>query len=139
MSERALMVAASLAAAASIASAAEWKAVGTTKQGTGYVDASSVAKVGMHRKAWILWNFETEEKTTTYPTVAYRSAKTLTYFDCESQRLGSFMEVLYTEPMGAGSSVKTDSYKFRHDILQDVVPETVGEDFLKFVCRHRLK
>lgn len=113
---------------------ADWKSITSTDGGFIFVDTSTVLQVGKYRKAWILWDYITPQKTPDYPGVMYKSIKELDYYDCDSNQSAAIQELLYDDMAGLGKNVRSSGGTFYPWAMKDVAPDTVGQAMLKFVC-----
>jgi hypothetical protein len=129
-----------------LCTAADWQRTAESGSGdTYFMDFSSVASVGKHKKAWVQMNSAAPKETSGYPKKKYQSARLLYMFDCQSKMLGTIQSVRYEEKLADGQVVENQSVKFHPQRdLTDVVPDTVGEALLNTACatpkeRARLK
>jgi hypothetical protein len=123
----------------SAAHAATWEYVTEAENYIIGVAPSTIAPVKNYRKAWVLFNYRAPEKHQEYPSPEFRSIKQLSYFDCTAKQSTNVQTVYYDGEMGGGKSVKSYSWKFQTDNLEDIVPDSTGESILNYVCGQKLK
>lgn len=132
------LVVAALCFSNTLAIASDWVAVSTDdNKNVVSVDTSSIAPKGKYTKAWLLWNYDTQQiLEEVSPSKKYYSSKGLTYFDC-TEGTSALIQITYYEyQAGVGVPVQSlafDSTKVRY---QDFVPDTMGEAIHKFVCKN---
>ena len=116
--------------------AAEWVLVGETELAQMFVDESSLTQQGRYVHAWFRWDYSSPQTTT--EGKYFLSFKALKHFDCALRQSSARQVVLYTE--GNGQGVVVDSAIFPPDDvnahMQAVVPQTVGEAELDYVCKN---
>lgn len=66
---------------------------------------------------------------------AYRSSKALEYFDCEERKNGEIQATYYVGEFGAGESAGSVVWKLPQVSFSEVVPDTIGETMLNYVCK----
>lgn len=117
------------------ASASDWFLIAKGNDFIVFVDKSSISSKGKYLKAWLIWDYIGTKKMEYYPHKEYRSTKSLYYLDCSSNSVAISQSASYSGNFGAGESV--DSYSNDISKLQfnDVVPDTIGETILKYVCK----
>jgi hypothetical protein len=117
-----------------IVHASDWQILSSSDQKSVFMDFSSVSSSGAYKKAWVQSNFSVEQNVDQFSTRKYSSEKTLFYFDCAGRTLASTQNVKYSKINGDGEVVGSVAYKFAPGMLNDVVPDTEGELFLKIAC-----
>lgn len=122
-----------LLAYSSIVNASDWATFGETSLSIWYLDKESIASVDGKMKAWFLVDFKDEQ--TAYNGKKYKSTKQLSYFDCPSKTSALVQEAFFTDQFGEGTIA--DSYSLNKKNLEftDVIPDSIGESMLKFVCQ----
>jgi hypothetical protein len=121
-------------AASVSARASDWQFVAQSETARYSMDFQSVAPAGSYRKAWvktILMNGGL--KADSDPGKKYQSTKELYYFDCSAKRLSAVQSVHYSDLFG-GEVVESSSVKFNSIMLDDVVPDSIGEMFTNVAC-----
>jgi hypothetical protein len=106
-------------------SAADWVRSEVTIDQTSYVDSASLRRAGDVVRAW--------EKTTYPPTnpKKWKEVKSLSEFDCASRQSRVLTLTVYFTDGNNETENKVTEWKY-------VVPETVGESILDFVCNFNL-
>lgn len=117
--------------------AANWMFVGGNDENEMYLDIASVRPQGKYMKAWSHWKAKTDQFTTTYPPLRYRSAKSLDLYDCQERRLGGIQEVLYEDMEGVGKIAHQSSWADSQAQFRDPIPGSLGETLLNTVCGNR--
>lgn len=120
------------------AHAANWVIASWADSVVVLVDTTSIVKNGHHRKAWLRWDHTQEEETSDYPKQKYRSAKSLTYYDCTQRTSMNVQRTIYAGEQGTGSSLGSYSTKFNSSDMSEVVPDSIGEANLNFVCSWKI-
>jgi hypothetical protein len=104
---------------------ADWAQVVATKRSTFYVDPDTLRKAGNFVRAWTLMDNKFR------PVGGARSVLARREFDCSNSRYSFRGVTQYAEPMAAGTVIEST------DKISEwfaVVPNTVGDRLLKFVC-----
>lgn len=94
-----------------------------------YWEPSTKAVAGQYVKAWFMKSCATPNNQT-----AWKSAKTLYYFQCASKTYMAAQEVLYEDQNGGGRVMRSLSSKVRPDAFREVVPDSVGHLWLTVAC-----
>ena len=104
-----------------------------------WVDRSSIVWHTSYVRAWFLWDFSAPQ--TTSKRKSFVSMKLLSYFNCSLRQLSSRQVLYYDQPHGIGQPVESYAYMFEQVKLsmQDVVPDTSGEQILNYVCKNAPK
>lgn len=104
---------------------AEWAQVVATKRSTFYIDPDTLRKAGNFVRAWTLMDNKFR------PVGGARSVLARREFDCSNSRYTFRSVTQYAEPMAAGTVIDSTD-KISEWFV--VVPNTVGDRLLKFVC-----
>ena len=110
----------------------DWVRVGGNPARTQYVDANSIGTQGKFIVARTMTDFAKpaiHEGTST----GIRSQITLSLHDCRARKFDSTHITSYSGNMGRGDLLMHSPYT---PILRDVVPGSIGERQLNFVCNH---
>jgi hypothetical protein len=104
-----------------------------------WVDRSSIVWHASYVRAWFLWDFPAPQ--TTSKGKSFVSMKLLSYFNCSLRQLSSRQVLYYDHPHGIGQPVESYAYVIEQVKLsmQDVVPDTSGEQILNYVCNNAPK
>ena len=115
------------------AHAENWTFVIASENQRIYVDTDSIRKAGQQVRAWSIFNYSTSARVpgTTFDFVSDRS---LFFFDCNKKKYGRAVQMLFTEPDAKGEQLTSFSGRMRDIVYEDVVPETIGDNFFSFVC-----
>jgi surface-adhesin protein E len=116
--------------------AANWQAVGHAPGDVAYVDIDSIRTIGRYVRAWELWDFDSQEQLDGYPPRKYKSAKWLEIFDCRDRTSGVYQQILFADNMGQGEAVDVRSEAQDRATLEEVAPDSIGEEVLDFVCSY---
>lgn len=127
---------ASLVAISTHASAANWFDFGTGSDFGMQLDTQSIAITpNGDRKAWSRWNYDSAKKMNGHEV---RMVLSLEIYRCSERTSATIQQVFYpdyTQNNSVDQIVLSPSdYKF-----SDVVPETMGEKSLNFVCSWPVK
>lgn len=104
------------------------------------VDADSLMSVkGGFRKAWIAHSYDKPLQTNDIYKKDYSAAIMLQRFNCSERTSATYQEVLYSGKDRQGNIVRTITMKPEEQALSDVVPGSVGEEVLNYVCAQKLR
>lgn len=129
-----LLLALSFAVLPAISSASDWQYVAGAGEKFFYMDFDSVAQVGINTKVWVRADYLKPQETDSYPKKSYQASKLLYYFDCKAKMLGVVQRVSYEKMAAEGEVVESHSKKFDPKMLDDVVPESIGEGLMDAAC-----
>jgi len=110
--------------------AAQWVNVGGGSNSYNAVDIDSIKGEGNVRTYWSNLTYA-EEQQLSYKR--FQSVKNLNYVNCDTQQLGTLRSIFYSSTGEAVGSFD-ESYRSVPSRLSTVVPDTVGETQLKYVC-----
>lgn len=116
------------------ASAAEWKYLNYFNGGesgsleTYFIDPSAIDTSKNIRKAW-LYSIKKQSKTGIKTSV-----KMQIQFNCKAKTTATLNQFIYTE-----SGELSSSYTPKEKSWEEIIPDTLGEDWLGFVCGSRQK
>lgn len=114
---------------------ADWERIGATKgDGAFYVDRSSAASMGQHRKIWVLTDFEMQKESFGNK---FRSQKNLYIYDCAARMWAIGMILSYEGALGDGAlvdRVHADVPQFIH-----IVPGSAADGVRKIACDTTLR
>ena len=119
----------------SYASASDWFLIAKGNDEIIFVDKSSISSKGKYLKAWLIWDYIGTKKMEYHPYKEYRSIKSLWYLDCNSNSVAISQSASYSGNFGAGESVDSHSNDISKLQFNDVVPDSIGETILKYVCK----
>ncbi|MFM0101970.1 hypothetical protein PQR01_00280 [Paraburkholderia rhynchosiae] len=121
------------------AAAANWVPITNDGKSTWvFVDSSSVQLTGAHAKAWFLLDYGgTSPVPGANPPATAMSEKDLDMFNCDERTYGSVQQTYLAEAAGSGKVVLTRSVPPTAVYYTDVVPDSMGEVMLSFVCAGR--
>ena len=113
--------------------AADWHEVGISDDKTVYwVEVQSLSKQGDIVVAWIKKAYADPQSASNGAT--YNSDKVLRHFDCKKRQSGIKAMSFYSGADWSGSVVYTGNVSDEDVELSDIVPDTIGEAVLAFVC-----
>ncbi len=115
----------------SVASARQWVTITRNPQVS--VDVDSIKGEGATRSFWneVVYN---EDKGLSYPK--YRSIKSLVFVDCETSKIGILRQVSYNRDGDVVGDIG-DSDQIVPNSLDSVIPDSIGESTLTYVCKLR--
>ncbi|MBR8350302.1 hypothetical protein KDX21_06910 [Burkholderia cenocepacia] len=121
------------------AHASDWKHLGNGPNNEMmWVDDSSIRFSGGHAKAWFLENYTSPKPVAaTYPQKFVSSMKQLDLFDCDQGTLGIAQSIQTSYANGEGEVVLSSSLPPSAVQYEDVVPDSMGEAMLAYVCARR--
>lgn len=120
-----------------VACASNWQIVGYTTGGNPVlsVDKSSIVRTGNFVKYWSKQDFsQTQSLENTYPQKNYSRAISLTVANCASRTTASKQGTFYDTD---GVPVHSFNYLFTQLSFSEVIPDSIGESELNFVCYQR--
>ena len=99
------------------------------------VNPSTIARRGEYLQAWFMWDLINERAVAdTSPEIKYRSLKQLNVFDCNLRQNAVIHGVFYFGASGQGEALETVVIDVKSAQFRDVVPDSVGEKMLRYVC-----
>lgn len=110
--------------------AAKWELASFNSNAVFTIDASSVAPIDNFIKVWVNTSYKKEQKLELLKKT-YVSDKSLWYLDCKGKRVAIVSSTSYN---ATGEVQNSYTVRFLASMLDDIAPETVGEDILNFVC-----
>lgn len=126
----------------SAALAANWQPLSKGSEFIVYVDTESLVQRGEYWQSWFMWDHDKDKEAPSYPTKLYRSVKALNVFNCALRQNTGIQTVYYSGQQGSGESVHNVSVNIKQASFEDVVPDSIGESMLRYVCSratHRSK
>lgn len=113
---------------------AEWQYVGSSADGTVFIDNKRVAKKGQKVKAWFMLDLKKAQMTESYRSKSYRSREDLIYVNCTERTSAIAQTLLYSEDAESGDIVDSMSTQEKLLIYVDPVPDSIGEMMLDAAC-----
>lgn len=116
----------------------QWILVGSADDGSYYVDVNSIKGEGNSRNFW----YKREAKESSYsiygssPGRVYIKQVTNFYIDCNSRKIGTLQLVTYS-PSGDIQKRYESPLGSYPETLDSVVPESIGEHLVEYVCSLR--
>lgn len=102
-----------------------------------YADDASVFKRGHLTLAWDRTDYPSSQTMTFSPFKQFRSMKALGYYNC-AEKTGALRElILYADAGGSGEVVAHVTVPVDHLDFKAMVPGTVGEVLLRYVCGNK--
>jgi hypothetical protein len=118
------------------AHASDWQVVASAEKMTVLIDKNSMARAGKYKKAWFQYSYDVDQAGNSSTSFKiYRSTKTLEYFDCEEHTSAQVQVAYYSAIFGAGDFLGSIAVKPQAASFTEVIPDTVGEVLLEFVCK----
>lgn len=119
---------------ASQVSASEWKIIDASEKTETSVDVQNIAKLpGNVRKTWVRYRYQTTQNTVEILPIGYKTALNLNYFDCGQRTMALAQEILYSD-VDESKSIRSKTYPRESLQYEDVVPDSVGEAALRYIC-----
>ena len=112
------------------AQAAQWVNIGDGSDSYHAVDIDSIKGEGNVRTYWSNLTY-VEEQQRIYKK--FQSIKSLNYVDCTTQQIG-ILSIIYYSATGEVVNSSDESYRSVPSRLSRIVPDSVGESGLKYVC-----
>lgn len=117
--------------------AADWQYITGGKDFTVNIDLQSIAPAGNGRmKAWTKYIYSEARSLPGYGT--YQSALTLDYYDCTQKSTATIQQVFYADTEG-NKNIFYQSVPAKDARYEDVVPGSINETELLFVCSKQVK
>jgi hypothetical protein len=113
---------------------AEWLLIEPGQCRRVFVNPESISTKGAYRKAWFRMDYEKDQYLHSDPSKGYRSSKRLMYFNCQDRTVASVQAIFYSEPLGVGALVGSESVDSASATFTDVAPETLGQAMPICVC-----
>ena len=114
--------------------AATWVPVAGNESMAAEVDRDSMRRTGPKVKVWVRWLYvEPAELKGVYPKLTFQSLKSLAIYNCADKTNINLQEVFYAERDG-GQVVKTNVVPETATGYDEVIPDSMGEAILRFVC-----
>lgn len=121
------------------ANAENWQSVSAASGIEVFVDSDSVAEVSKNiRKAWVVHSYDSAQQTIDGTAKKFMSSMTLQRFSCTDRTSGGYHNVLFSEQYRQGAIVDREVIDPKRLRLDDVLPGSIGEDTLNFVCSQKL-
>lgn len=118
-----------------LATAATWVEIGGNDAVVVFVDRDSLRRNGTKVKSWLKWQWsKPTEVPDTYPPKLYQLERQLQVSDCANNNLAIAQGVMYSDASG-NEVVASYTYQEKTWRFTEVVPETIGESIIKFVCK----
>ncbi|MGB7196073.1 MAG: surface-adhesin E family protein [Collimonas pratensis] len=134
MTKKIILIFTSLYCISSFAS--DWQQITSTETSVIAVDKQSIttSKGFRNRKAWITYDSTVAKLTTGYPAKPYFSMVQLEYFDCSERTAAAVQQIAYSGQTRTGEIVKVLNIPLSAAEFTEVVPDSVGEATLAYVC-----
>ena len=109
---------------------AEWVPVASNDERgvTTYVDPDTIRLKGYLVKVWTLFDWKSIQAAS---GDSYLSSKEQIQFDCAEERVRLLAFSLFSDNMGSGNVVHTDSYETKWELIQ---PRSINRVMWKFAC-----
>ena len=120
-----------LVAFSTVASAANWVEVDASADMITSVDTDSLRRPGNKVWAWIKQYNSTLQKSVT-PGKMYRTGIALMVYDCDNKTVTLLQDLEYADIRDVVYEIIIPEKNRRAD---EIVPGTIGETILKFVCK----
>jgi hypothetical protein len=120
----------------SAAHSADWQYIGAAGEAVYLIDAQSVTGAPPFRKAWFKLVYPNEQTVVGLPDKKYHSEKMLWYFHCQARTYTVVQSVKYSQ---ASEPVESISVPFVPSRMADVIPESIGEILMGYVCKAKLR
>lgn len=98
------------------------------------MDLDSIVPRGKYWQAWFLWDYDPARKLSDFPYAPYRSVKALNVYDCNARTSAALQNAGYSDAAGHGENVFSWAIPLSKAEFNDVIPDTIGEITLSFVC-----
>lgn len=119
--------------------ASDWEPISFGADVVTYVDKESIRFQKGSVKAWTKWMHMSPQKVEmSYPEKTFTLTKQLSLYKCSDRTYAIIQVIRYEEP--SGNNV-VDSYQIdeKQANYSEVVPDTLGEEMLNWVCNRKPK
>ena len=116
------------------AQALRWVEIARGDDVAAFVDSTSLRKAGGIAKVWLKWENDPPVPISNGSSKVYRSEKTLSIFNCKARSVATVQVVRYSLPEGTGDIVESGSIPEAEAKHREVVPDTMAEHVLNWVC-----
>lgn len=107
----------------------EWKVIDSDKDGSGYIDPSTIKKSLNLVKVWEMIDYKTLQKNNGF---TYKSLVSLREYDCKDDRVRGLSITYFSDSMGNGKPVNQDNQTTEWVYLP---PGSLGITKLKGLCK----
>lgn len=123
-----------LATASTTVLSANWVEVAGNDSVSVFVDLQSLRRSGSKVKVWEKWIYTAPMPVmNSYPPKTYQSRKDLVMYQCTERRSGALQLTEYVDN-DTGEVVGTLSRVDKPSLYSEVIPDSIGEAILEFVC-----
>jgi hypothetical protein len=121
------------------ATSAEWVSVGHTNAAEVFVEKTTITPKGAKLKVWAKWVYVKPRVVPgSIPPKLFKSAQSLSFYDCAERKSASIQEIHYSEKNG-GTTLKSESILDSLAIFEEIAPDSIGESILQFACQQASK
>jgi hypothetical protein len=117
------------------AQSGRWVQIAAGEHTTIFADRLSIRREGARVRIWTKWAFSTEQDISSSANKKYRSQKNLDVYHCGNRTSATLQSISYSGADADGDVVDSTTYPDALARYAEVVPESVGESILLFVCR----
>ena len=111
---------------------AEWKFDGDSDNFVSYIDYSRIATEGRYKSIWTLLDYKFPQIDS--PGKQFKSSVTKRFIDCQGSRRQIVALYRYSEQMGKGILVWSDSISLDESHWNYSPPDIIVESFIKAAC-----
>ena len=110
---------------------AEWEIYQIDDEVTRYLDRETIRKNGDIVKMWDMVDYSSYQD---FQGKKYKSAKGYTVYDCKSEARATSALVFYSDVIGRGDVIMSNSRLEKDWQWKPIVPETIGQFVWKIAC-----
>jgi hypothetical protein len=107
----------------------EWTVVDPDKDGTGYIDFSTIKRISTTVRVWEMVDYK---NTQSLGTMNYNSVVSLREYDCSQERVRVLTSTYFSNSMGSGNPIKDFN---KPTDWRFFPPRTVGSMKLDMLCK----
>lgn len=111
-----------------------WVYVGGNDDVDAFVDKQSLRRTGSKVKAWVRVNYSTPRDSGDSKK-KFQSAVSLSMHNCADRTSSTLQVAQYSSIGGTGETVWSMTCEDKPSTYSDVIPETIGEAVLEYVCK----
>lgn len=114
--------------------ASSWHWVGESVEGRSFIDKESIVISGHIRKAWVSEVLHKEKYLPVGSKKAFLSTNSLLVFNCNNRTAALLQVTYYSKAYREGEIIDTSIINKEQIKFNDIPPDSVSEEWLKFVC-----
>jgi hypothetical protein len=102
------------------------------------VDSKSIRRNGEKVKAWVRYIYQNPVAAANFPQKSYMSSKALNVYNCVNHTVAALQAIRYADQY-SNDVVESFNWPESTTGYTEIVPETLGEGIMEFVCSYTEK